>query len=102
MHGFQEKVNFIWALADLLRGDYKQSEYGKIILPLTVLRLLDGVPNSTGLAFRDLAERPERRQVAQHGHQGGLPGRASADLMMLPWRRRLPNLRPVLLLRVFL
>jgi type I restriction enzyme M protein len=44
----------------LLRGDYKQSEYGKIILPLTVLRRLDGIPNSTGLGFRDLAERPDR------------------------------------------
>ena len=27
---------FIWSVADLLRGDYKQSEYGKVILPLTV------------------------------------------------------------------
>jgi len=32
---------FIWSVADLLRGDYKQSEYGKVILPLTVLRRLD-------------------------------------------------------------
>ena len=32
---------FIWAVADLLRGDYKQSEYGKVILPLTVLRRLE-------------------------------------------------------------
>ena len=29
---------FIWLVADLLRGDYKQSEYGKVILPLTVIR----------------------------------------------------------------
>ena len=35
---FDEKVNFIWSVADLLRGDYKQSEYQKVILPLTVLR----------------------------------------------------------------
>lgn len=34
---------FIWSVADLLRGDYKRSEYGKVILPLTVLRRLDGV-----------------------------------------------------------
>jgi type I restriction enzyme M protein len=34
---------FIWSVADLLRGDYKQSEYGKVILPLTVLRRLDSV-----------------------------------------------------------
>ncbi len=29
---------FVWSVADLLRGDDKQSEYGKVILPLTVLR----------------------------------------------------------------
>jgi type I restriction enzyme M protein len=34
---------FIWSVADLLRGDYKQSEYGKVILPLVVLRRLDCV-----------------------------------------------------------
>ncbi|HZY64973.1 MAG TPA: RNA-binding domain-containing protein [Rubrobacteraceae bacterium] len=34
---------FIWSVADLLRGDYKRSEYGRVILPLTVLRRLDGV-----------------------------------------------------------
>ncbi|MFL5862971.1 MAG: type I restriction-modification system subunit M N-terminal domain-containing protein [Solirubrobacteraceae bacterium] len=34
---------FIWSIADLLRGDYKQSEYGKVILPLTVIRRLDCV-----------------------------------------------------------
>ena len=34
---------FIWSVADLLRGDYRQSEYGRVILPLTVLRRLDCV-----------------------------------------------------------
>ena len=34
---------FIWSVADLLRGVYKQSEYGRVILPLTVLRRLDCV-----------------------------------------------------------
>jgi type I restriction enzyme M protein len=40
MKNFQEKVGFVCSVADLLRGDYKQSEYGKVILPLTVLRRL--------------------------------------------------------------
>ncbi len=44
---FEEKANFIWSVADLLRGDYKQSDYGKIILPLTVLRRLDCVLEPT-------------------------------------------------------
>jgi type I restriction enzyme M protein len=38
---------FIWSVADLLRGDYKQSEYGKVILPMVVLRRLDCVLEST-------------------------------------------------------
>jgi type I restriction enzyme M protein len=36
-------ASFIWSVADLLRGDYKQSEYGKVVLPLTVLRRFDCV-----------------------------------------------------------
>ena len=47
MPGFQDKVAFIWSVADLLRGDYKPHEYGKVILPLTVLRRLDCVLEST-------------------------------------------------------
>jgi type I restriction enzyme M protein len=39
----QELANKIWAVADLLRGDYKPSEYGRVILPFTVLRRLDSV-----------------------------------------------------------
>lgn len=34
---------YIWSLADLLRGDFKQSQYGRIILPFTLLRRLEGV-----------------------------------------------------------
>lgn len=39
--------SFIWSVADLLRGDYKQSDYGKVILPFTVLRRLDCVLEPT-------------------------------------------------------
>lgn len=39
----QDKVSFIWSIAEILRGDYKQSDYGKVILPMTVLRRLDCV-----------------------------------------------------------
>jgi type I restriction enzyme M protein len=40
---FSEKVAFIWSVADLLRGPYKPHQYGRVILPLTVLRRLDCV-----------------------------------------------------------
>lgn len=52
---------FIWAVADLLRGDYKQSEYGKVILPFTVLRRLDCVLESTKDAV--LAEYADKQQL---------------------------------------
>jgi len=38
---------YIWSLADLLRGDFKQSQYGRIILPFTLLRCLEGVLESS-------------------------------------------------------
>src|SRR5690554_4314099 len=47
MKNFKEKADLIWRVADLLRGDYKQSDYGKVILPMTVLRRLDCVLEPT-------------------------------------------------------
>lgn len=43
----QALSSFIWSVADLLRGDFRQSEYGKVILPFTVLRRLDCVLEAT-------------------------------------------------------
>jgi len=39
--------SFICSVADLLRGDYKRFDYGKVILPFTVLSRLDCVLEST-------------------------------------------------------
>jgi type I restriction enzyme M protein len=44
---FSEKVAFLWSVADLLRGPYKPHQYGRVILPLTVLRRLDCVLEPT-------------------------------------------------------
>jgi len=41
MINFQERANDIWSIANLLRGYYKQHDYGKVILPFTILRRLD-------------------------------------------------------------
>jgi len=38
---------YIWSLADLLRGDFKQSQYGRVILPFTLLRRVEGVLAAT-------------------------------------------------------
>ena len=51
---------FIWSVADLLRGDFKQSDYGKVILPFTVLRRLDCVLEPTKAAVLEQAINDER------------------------------------------
>ena len=56
----QSLSSFIWSVANLLRVDYKQSEYGKVILPFTVLRRLDCVLEPTKEAV--LAEQVARKK----------------------------------------
>lgn len=57
--GFEGKVQFVWQVADLPRGDYRTAEYRNVILPLLVLRRHDGVLEPTKvevLATRDKLE----------------------------------------------
>jgi type I restriction enzyme M protein len=61
MAGFQDKVAFIWSIADLLRGDYKPSEYGRVVLPLVTLRRLDCVLAPTKAAVLTEYERLKDR-----------------------------------------
>jgi len=44
---FSSLAAFIWSVADTLRGDFKQSEYGRVILPFTILRRLECVLEPT-------------------------------------------------------
>lgn len=64
-------ANHAWSVADLLRGDYKQSDYGKVILPFTVLRRLECVLEPTREKVCEV--------VAQY---------AGADLDLDPFLRR--------------
>ena len=57
MDNFSEKVSFIWGVADLLRGDYRQSEYGRVILPFILLRRLDQVLALTRAAVWEADEK---------------------------------------------
>ena len=58
-------ASFIWSAADLLRGTYKQHQYGNIILPFTVLARLDGVLAPTKQAVLTAIEGlgPDPRKV---------------------------------------
>src|ERR1039457_6765541 len=53
----QKMAADIWAVADLLRGDYRRHEYGQVILPFTVLRRLYWVlaPTREAVRARDAA-----------------------------------------------
>jgi nucleotide-binding universal stress UspA family protein len=54
-HAIRNHASFIWSVADKLRGVYKQSEYGRVILPLVVLRRLDCVLEPTKAAVLERA-----------------------------------------------
>ena len=56
---FSELANFIWSVADLLRGDYKRADFGKVILPFTLLRRLECVLEPT--KAKVLAEHAKRQ-----------------------------------------
>ena len=47
MKNFQEKVSFIWSIAELLRGPYRPEDYGEVVLPMAVLRRFDAVLSDT-------------------------------------------------------
>lgn len=59
LDNYREMANFIWSIADLLRGTYRQHDYGKVILPLTVMRRLDSVMRPTQEAVRSEAAKYE-------------------------------------------
>lgn len=61
-------ASFIWSLADLLRGDFKQSQYGRMILPFTLLRRLESVledKKDTVLAEYDKIQKMDLPEEAQ-------------------------------------
>lgn len=56
MQNFNEKVNFIWKIAELLRGPYKPEKYGDVILPMAVLRRFDCLLQDTKLEVIEKAK----------------------------------------------
>jgi type I restriction enzyme M protein len=52
----QNLGSFVWSIAEILRGDFKQSEYGKVILPFVVLRRLDCILEESKGAVLDAAK----------------------------------------------
>ena len=63
MNQINNHANLIWGIAELLRGYYKQSEYGRVILPLVVMRRLDQALEPTKQAVLDKVADLERRGI---------------------------------------
>jgi len=57
---------FIWSIANLLRGVYKQADYGKVILPFTVLRRLDALLEPTKDSVLDTFEKRKNQPGLDH------------------------------------
>ena len=66
---FSQTAAFIWAVADLLRGDFKQSQYGRVILPFTLLRRLECVLAGTKDAVVAKAEELKNSPLPEEGKE---------------------------------
>jgi len=64
---FSQSAAYIWSLAELLRGDFKRSQYGRIILPFTILRRLECVLAPT--KPKVLKEAEKLRGMKKHGEE---------------------------------
>jgi type I restriction-modification system DNA methylase subunit len=59
----------LWALADLLRGDFRQSQYGRVILPFALLRRLECVLESSKSAVLAEAAKVEKMAIAEEAKE---------------------------------
>lgn len=59
----------LWALADLLRGDFRQSQYGRVILPFALLRRLECVLEGSKPAVLAEAARVEKMEIAEEAKE---------------------------------
>lgn len=95
---FSSVASFLWSVADLLRGDFKQSQYGRIILPLTLLRRLECVLEPTKGAVLTQYEKvksiPQEAQekLLLHAAQQPFYNTSAMDLNALGTTQVLENL----------
>ncbi|PSU93975.1 restriction endonuclease subunit M [Photobacterium kishitanii] len=66
---FTQTAAFIWSVADLLRGDFKQSQYGRVILPFTLLRRLECVLEESKGAVVAQAEKVKAMNLPEEAQE---------------------------------
>lgn len=101
---FSQIAAFLWSVADLLRGDFKQSQYGRIILPFTLLRRLECVLETTKDAVITEAKKVKAMKLPEEAQEkmilratNGLTF-FNASAMDLKWHTGQPGkLHPVVL-----
>lgn len=59
----QEKANLIWDIATALYGEYKPHEYGRVILPMTVIKRFDDTLKDTKQAVVEIAEELDKKGI---------------------------------------
>ncbi|MGL5290943.1 MAG: type I restriction-modification system subunit M, partial [Vibrionaceae bacterium] len=88
-NNFSSTAAFLWSVADLLRGDFKQSQYGRIILPFTLLRRLECVLEATKPAVLDKFKTAKampidtQRKLLTHAAQQSFYNTSQMDLNRL-------------------
>jgi len=66
---FSQTAAYIWNLADLLRGDFKQSQYGRVILPFTLLRRLECVLEPRKAAVLKEVEKLKAMEIGEEARE---------------------------------
>lgn len=59
----REKANLIWGIATALYGEYKPHEYGRVILPMTVIKRFDDTLKDTKQAVVEIAEELDKKST---------------------------------------
>jgi type I restriction enzyme M protein len=83
MNNFGEKVNFIWKIAELLRGPYKPEKYGDVILPLSVLRRFDCLLEPTKEAVIEKAKTNDIEMILNRTAGHGFSNKSQYDFNRL-------------------
>jgi len=83
MQNFGEKVNFIWKIAELLRGPYKPEKYGDVILPLSVLRRFDCLLDDTKEAVIEKSKTTDIEMILNRTSGHGFSNKSQFDFNKL-------------------
>lgn len=83
MQNFGEKVNFIWKIAELLRGPYKPEKYGDVILPMAVLRRFDCLLEDTKDAVVEKAKTTDIEMILNRVAGNGFSNKSKFDFAKL-------------------